>query len=87
MYEVGGLNGLIEKYPKATASIRPYASDNTTLCGEPRSDFMNLLRGLDSDMPWTAMVFGYNVLGVYYWCMDQVIFFLIYFKIFFKSIS
>ena len=73
MYKVGGINNLIEEYPYATASIRAYASDNKTLCGEPRSDFMNLMRGVDADLPWTGFMTGYFVISIYYWCMDQVI--------------
>lgn len=36
---------------------------------------MNLFRPIApgaSDLPWTGMVFGITVSGVWYWCTDQV---------------
>ena len=71
MAQIGGMDALIEEYPYATASVRAYSYDNKTLCGEPRSDYMNLLRGLDADLPWTGMTFGLTILGIHYWCNDQ----------------
>lgn len=69
---VGGLKSLIEKYPYATASIRAKDANNVT-CGEPTSEYMNLLRSIDSSYPWTGMTFGLAINSIWYWCTDQVI--------------
>lgn len=46
-----------------------------TTPGNPPSDrFFNLWRPLsDTDYPWTGMLFGAPILGVWYWCTDQFI--------------
>ena len=54
-----------------------YAVPNTTLftnstCGLPRADYFNMVRGLNSDYPWTGMLFGYTSTAIWYWCSDQV---------------
>lgn len=37
-------------------------------------EFFNLWRPMsDSDYPWTGMLFGAPILGVWYWCTDQYI--------------
>lgn len=33
----------------------------------------HLFRGAESDYPWYALILGYPVIGVYYWCTDQTI--------------
>jgi SSS family solute:Na+ symporter len=33
----------------------------------------HLFRGSDTDYPWYAILLGYPVVGVYYWCTDQTI--------------
>lgn len=40
----------------------------------PAERFFNLWRPVsDSDYPWTGMLFGAPILGVWYWCTDQFI--------------
>ncbi len=40
----------------------------------PVQDFFNLWRpGDDTEYPWTGMLFGAPILGVWYWCTDQYI--------------
>lgn len=40
----------------------------------PAEQFFNLWRpSSDSDYPWTGMLFGAPILGVWYWCTDQFI--------------
>ncbi|MCA0932625.1 sodium:solute symporter [Lutimonas saemankumensis] len=43
--------------------------------GNPKaSQFFNLWRpSSDTDYPWTGMLFGAPILGVWYWCTDQFI--------------
>ena len=37
------------------------------------SEFWSMLRPADDpEMPWYAIVFGYPVLGIWYWCTDQL---------------
>jgi solute:Na+ symporter, SSS family len=37
-------------------------------------DFFNLWRGMDHpDFPWTGLVVGATILGIWYWCTDQMI--------------
>ena len=68
--KVGGLNGLIEKYSYAISSTTLFS--NTT-CGLPPSDYFDLHRNVDRDLPWTGMTFGLTISAVWYWCSDQVI--------------
>ena len=40
----------------------------------PKEQFFNLWRPMsDTDYPWTGMLFGAPILGVWYWCTDQYI--------------
>ncbi len=40
----------------------------------PKEDFFNLWRPMaDTEYPWTGMLFGAPILGVWYWCTDQYI--------------
>ncbi len=40
----------------------------------PKTDFFNLWRPMaDTEYPWTGMLFGAPILGVWYWCTDQYI--------------
>ena len=40
----------------------------------PVGDFFNLWRpSTDTEYPWTGMLFGAPILGVWYWCTDQYI--------------
>lgn len=37
------------------------------------SSAFDLLRGNDSSLPWYAVLIGYPVIGIWYWCTDQTI--------------
>ena len=64
IYNLGGWGGLIE-----TLTIASKQSGNP-----PVSQFFNLWRPIsDTDYPWTGMLFGAPILGVWYWCTDQYI--------------
>ncbi|XP_048774440.2 sodium/myo-inositol cotransporter 2-like isoform X2 [Ostrea edulis] len=68
--EVGGLNGIVEKYPHAIANTTKYS--NTT-CGLPRKDYMHLFRDASTgDLPWPGII-GMSINSIWYWCSDQVI--------------
>lgn len=69
-YEVGGMNGLIEKYPYAMA--QNISSDNT--CGRPPSNYLHLFRPIEVSeaYPWTGIMFGLTISAIWYWCTDQV---------------
>lgn len=42
-------------------------------CYTPRQDAFSLLRDASSgDLPWPGVVFGIAIVGVWYWCSDQV---------------
>lgn len=64
LYAVGGIDQLMVILDNASTSV-----------GNPRtSDFFNLWRPIsDSNYPWTGMLFGAPILGVWYWCTDQYI--------------
>jgi len=64
LIQLGGWNVLIETISEA--SLQP---------GNPPADrFFNLWRPSgDSEYPWTGMLFGAPILGVWYWCTDQFI--------------
>ncbi len=64
LYHLGGWDGMIETI--SLASLEP---------GKPKVDqFFNLWRPMeDTDYPWTGMLFGAPILGVWYWCTDQYI--------------
>nr|XP_053636730.1 sodium/glucose cotransporter 4-like [Cherax quadricarinatus] len=73
--KVGGYESLVERFPYATATVRAVDAQNNH-CGEPPSDYMNLLRTIEpgkSDYPWTGMIFGLSINSIWYWCTDQVI--------------
>ena len=62
--QLGGWEGMMDSLE--TASAQP---------GNPGVDrFFNLWRPHgDSSYPWTGMLFGAPILGVWYWCTDQFI--------------
>lgn len=64
LYQLGGWNGMLETI--SLASLEE---------GKPSVDqFFNLWRPMeDTDYPWTGMLFGAPILGVWYWCTDQYI--------------
>ncbi|XP_075384509.1 sodium/myo-inositol cotransporter 2 isoform X4 [Tenrec ecaudatus] len=68
--EVGGMEGLKEKYFLALASNR---TENSS-CGLPREDAFHLFRDpVTSDLPWPGILFGMSTPSLWYWCTDQVI--------------
>jgi len=63
--QIGGWDAMVDII--ATAA----ATDQAKL---PPEDFFNLWRPFsDTDYPWTGMLFGAPILGVWYWCTDQFI--------------
>lgn len=64
LYQLGGWDGLID-----TLSVASLEEGKPTV-----SQFFNLWRPMeDTDYPWTGMLFGAPILGVWYWCTDQYI--------------
>ncbi|MBR9919304.1 MAG: sodium/solute symporter [Bacteroidetes bacterium] len=61
---LGGWEGMMTTIGEATAATE----------GMDRSRFFNLWRpASDPDFPWTGILFGAPILGVWYWCTDQFI--------------
>lgn len=64
LYQLGGWEGMVETISQASLEG-----------GKPEVNrFFNLWRPMeDTDYPWTGMLFGAPILGVWYWCTDQFI--------------
>jgi len=64
LYQLGGWDEMITTISNAALTE-----------GNPPVDrFFNLWRPMDdTDYPWTGMLFGAPILGVWYWCTDQYI--------------
>ena len=64
IHALGGWDGLMETL--TIAAEQP---------GNPPSErFFNLWRPMtDTEYPWTGMLFGAPILGIWYWCTDQYI--------------
>lgn len=64
LYQLGGWDEMINTIVAASATE-----------GQPTVDrFFNLWRPMeDTEYPWTGMLFGAPILGVWYWCTDQYI--------------
>eukprot|EP00057_Strongylocentrotus_purpuratus_P004553 XP_003728937.1 PREDICTED: sodium/myo-inositol cotransporter 2 [Strongylocentrotus purpuratus] len=72
--EIGGLEGLRLEYMLAIPSSVLNDTDTNTSCGYPREDAFSMMRHpLTSDQPWPGTIIGIMVIGVWYWCTDQVI--------------
>ncbi|XP_069785080.1 sodium/myo-inositol cotransporter 2-like isoform X3 [Narcine bancroftii] len=68
--EVGGYSGLENKYFSAI----PNVFDFNSTCGMPRDDAFHIFQDpVNSDFPWTGVIFGVTILSIWYWCTDQVI--------------
>ncbi|ETE70443.1 Sodium/glucose cotransporter 1 [Ophiophagus hannah] len=71
--EVGGYEGLLEKYMTAIPANISY--DNVTIpekCYTPRPDAFHIFRDpVDGDLPWPGLIFGLSILALWYWCTDQ----------------
>lgn len=64
LYQLGGWDGMIAVIDQAAVAGK----------GPETSSFFNLWRpAADTDYPWTGMLFGAPILGVWYWCTDQYI--------------
>ena len=64
IHQLGGWDGLISTLDMAA-----------NMEGNPPTErFFNLWRPMtDTEYPWTGMLFGAPILGVWYWCTDQYI--------------
>ncbi|KAL1428636.1 hypothetical protein MTO96_002989 [Rhipicephalus appendiculatus] len=73
---VGGYEKLMRDFAFAEPTNNSYVQfdlDNTS-CSKVPDNYNHLLRSAsDSQLPWTGMVFGLTIAGVWYWCSDQVI--------------
>jgi SSS family solute:Na+ symporter len=64
LYALGGWDHMIEVITAASAQEG----------NPPAEQFFNLWRPMaDTEYPWTGMLFGAPILGVWYWCTDQYI--------------
>ncbi|KAL4223767.1 Sodium/glucose cotransporter 4 [Mactra antiquata] len=68
--KIGGIENLYDQYPKAI----PYPRVNNSDCGLPPDDAFHILRHpTKSDLPWPGNIFGITILGLWYFCSDQVL--------------
>ncbi|MBN3306904.1 SC5A1 protein, partial [Amia calva] len=72
---VGGYDAFVEKYMQAKPSVVTWPGLNISArCYTPSPDSFHIFRDpLTGDMPWPGLVFGLTILGIWYWCTDQVI--------------
>lgn len=64
LHQVGGWEGLLD-----TLTVASQQQGNP-----PVESFFNLWRPFtDTEYPWTGMLFGAPILGIWYWCTDQYI--------------
>lgn len=63
---VGGYNELFRRYLEANPSPNAtlYDSENKS-CGAVPDDALHLFRGMDSDLPWTGVVFGLMISSIW----------------------
>ena len=57
------------KYMTAVANTTIYSNSS---CGIPTEETWHIFRDVNSGLPWPGSVFGTIVLGVYFWCTNQV---------------
>lgn len=73
---VGGYEKLMRDFAfaePANKSFVQFTEDNTS-CSKVPDNYNHLLRtASDPELPWTGMVFGLTICGIWYWCSDQVI--------------
>lgn len=75
LYQVGGYEALTQDFFYAIPNITVITKDGVN-CGKPPDYAMHLFRSIkpgESDLPWTGMIFGVTISGIWYWCTDQVI--------------
>ena len=65
--KVGGYENMKSKYSYAVPKTTLYS--NST-CGLPPKDYMDLIRDVKSDYPWTGMTLGVLINSVWYWCSE-----------------
>ncbi|XP_076451798.1 sodium/myo-inositol cotransporter-like [Babylonia areolata] len=71
--EVGGFQGLLDKYPQAVPNNVSAIVVNTT-CHWTDPQAFRMLRDVDDDyMPWLGFLLGQTPGSIWYWCTDQVI--------------
>ncbi|XP_076451807.1 sodium/myo-inositol cotransporter-like [Babylonia areolata] len=71
--EVGGFQGLLERYPQAVPLNVSAIVVNST-CHWPDTQAFRMLRDVDDDyMPWLGFLLGQTPGSIWYWCTDQVI--------------
>ncbi|XP_034954509.1 sodium/glucose cotransporter 1 [Zootoca vivipara] len=70
--EVGGYEEFVHKYMNAIPHV-----ENSSIpekCYTPRPDAFQIFRDpINGDLPWPGLIFGLSILGLWYWCTDQVI--------------
>ncbi|XP_015267632.1 PREDICTED: sodium/glucose cotransporter 2 [Gekko japonicus] len=76
--EVGGYQGLFDKYmnalPSQMQSPTPSLYNISAFCYMPRKDSFHMIRdAVSSDLPWPAVILGLSINSLWYWCSDQVI--------------
>ncbi|KAK6960618.1 sodium/glucose cotransporter 5, partial [Biomphalaria glabrata] len=70
--EVGTWHNLVAMYSQAIPN-KTLENSNYT-CGFPRKDFMHIWRDpVKGDIPWTGAAFGLTLIGIWFWCSDQII--------------
>ena len=52
---INGYDNMKLKYGYSVANTTLYS---TSMCGLPPKDYLNLLRDVDSDLPWTGRTFN-----------------------------
>ncbi|KAL8590951.1 hypothetical protein ACOMHN_040637 [Nucella lapillus] len=71
--EIGGFQGLLDRYPQAVPTNVSAIVPNTT-CHWPDTQAFRMLRDVDDDyMPWLGFLLGQTPGSIWYWCADQVI--------------
>lgn len=69
LIKVGGFSSIREKYGYAL-SIDDLYSNKT--CSVPPIDSWDILRGVNSDLPWPGVFIGLTVISIWFFCTDQV---------------
>lgn len=69
--EVGGYEEFVHKYMNAIPQVGN--SSIPEKCYTPRPDSFQIFRDpINGDLPWPGLIFGLSILGLWYWCTDQV---------------
>eukprot|EP00057_Strongylocentrotus_purpuratus_P021720 XP_011676194.1 PREDICTED: sodium/glucose cotransporter 4 [Strongylocentrotus purpuratus] len=70
--EIGGISNLRLLYMTAIPNTTQIYGN--TSCGIPTEEAWHIFRDAqDDDLPWPGLVFGVFLLGLYFWCTNQVI--------------